>query len=200
MILKRYATKNIQSHYCSNGLQYRKFKIQTSKNLDENRFLFVGTEFNNKNFYLPYARILESEHYELAKLYKSLFKDIKYAPHPDCLNKKMINLFNKGIEYKWENNMLNYDFLIFNHWSTAIVKAMFSNKPIIFVDHKIRKFSNEGLKFIKQRTIYIDGQKLNRRTLLNKIRNYKKRDFSNLLEKYFPKNLNNIETEVLKII
>lgn len=205
LLLDKFTNKSSRSYYCSNELIFKSYNNNLAKSFDRLKYLYVATELNKDSFYLPFSRILPSEQTRISKFYKNILTNLHLAPHPNCLNFSLKNNFKHKIEENWKKNISNYDFLVFDYWSTAIIDALYTNKPIIYFDHNIRNFTIEGLEFLKRRTLYINVKEMNkigkiRKLINNKIKNYNSRNYKRMIEFYFPQTLETKEKQLIQIL
>jgi len=143
-------------------------RVRRYSDFNKNKILYVPTSFTGIHRYAPHQSLNDFAYYKwqvgLVEEFSTNFESVisiklhhkdRYKPYRACKNVKLI------IDTQFEYMLNEFDALIFDYISTAFTLAAATDKPIFFFDIGIRNLTPDGLKAIRERTIYTKADPVN---------------------------------------
>ena len=151
--------KNKKLKVFSNSIKQKYVNSNTKEFKDIKNILFVMTCFSNFEINMPN---FNSNMYQTDYLYKILSTltklgfDVTTKPHPECkfgLPKKIKELLKLNVENSsFENCYTKYDCIIIDYFRSSVTRnILYSNKPIIIIDHNNNIFAPQVFQNLKKR-------------------------------------------------
>lgn len=194
--------KNTRLKVFSHSIKQKYVSSNTKEFKNIKNILFVMTCFSNFEINMPNfnSNIYQTDYlYKILNTLTKLGLNVTIKPHPECkfgLPKKMKELLKLNIEdSSFENCYTKYDCVIIDYFRSSVTRnVLYSNKPVIIIDHNNNNYAPEVFQNLIKRASIMKIENLNKRAridekeMIKKIKeSLKKNSDLNYLKKFYSK-------------
>ncbi|MDA9651504.1 hypothetical protein N9T16_02345 [Pelagibacteraceae bacterium] len=151
---------NIHQDYIESDCESLKYhyinkSIETLNTSTPKKGLYISWRLNNTSVINPYDIMDIQDYIEWQNFLLDKYPEVSIKVHPK--QKNIINYKNNKVFGNLIDQIKSYDFFIFDYVSsTAFAQIAATNKPIIYYNLGLSKFTNDGISHLKERVIWCD--------------------------------------------